>query len=374
MRALLPSPRSFALLASVALSGMGCNAIFGVDDLEVTGPTSSTGTGAQGTGGSTDGAGGTGGGAACGPGLQDKDADGVCAPACGADTCSGNGACDDTTGEAICSCNLGWEGGACSTCATGYVGAACDECDLGYQDNDADGSCLPACTTTTCGADGICDDASGVATCTCKPLFGGADCSTPCAPGTAGPGCAYHIIYGLDLVDDADWNVPADIPYDVDDAAGAGPYDRVAYRYVLNTSEIWVEMDPFSDDATMLGVPIDWIWDIPITNLAVISFATNLQSMTTPSSGSLEFWSDCYAEGPNGAFDHDDDRSGSTDCYGSMQVHAGTETVFSFNSWTNGSVNIDVGFGTAPTGNADWTFAGNGASFSTKRIEVYVRE
>src|SRR5690606_29821246 len=44
-----------------------------------------------------------------------------------------HGACDDSSGTALCACEAG------------YAGALCDACAPGYQDNDGDGTCEPGC-------------------------------------------------------------------------------------------------------------------------------------------------------------------------------------------------------------------------------------
>lgn len=104
--------------------------------------------------------------ASCAAGFQDNDGDGTCRPACSASTCSGHGTCVDTTGQTAC------------TCATGFTGSSCSTCAAGFQDNDGNGSCAPACTTSTCSGHGTCADSSGTATCSCAMGHGGATCST----------------------------------------------------------------------------------------------------------------------------------------------------------------------------------------------------
>ncbi|NUO48941.1 MAG: hypothetical protein HOV80_08810 [Polyangiaceae bacterium] len=367
-----------SLLALVALSVLctaACNQIFGVDDLVVGDGTGAAGGAGQGTGTTASGTGGDGTGGkndGCGPGLQDNDDNGMCEPACALDTCSQNGVCDDGSGEAVCACDTGWDGDACSVCATGYTGRTCSQCDTGYQDADDNGTCLLSCTASTCGVNGVCEDASGTAICICKPPFSGVDCSTACDPGKAGTDCSFRIIYGLDLVDGVTWLLPADVPYDIDDAASVAAFDRVAYRLILDDHEVWAEMDAFTTDATMLGIPVDWVWDVPVSDVVVSSFSPNLTSMPTPAAGNIEMWSACYSAGPNGVYDYDDDITGD-DCYGSLQVHVGTTTVLAFNSWAN-SGGIDVGIGNSPGQHPDWTFTNNGAAFTTKRLEVYVHE
>ena len=111
---------------------------------------------------------------ACAAGLQDNDGDGDCQPACSTANvgCGDHGSCDDTSGVALCDC------------AEGYTGDDCSTCDPGMQDRDGDGVCHPSCKAANlvCGDHGACDDASGVAVCSCEPAYAGAQCET-CASG-----------------------------------------------------------------------------------------------------------------------------------------------------------------------------------------------
>src|SRR6185436_20998324 len=64
------------------------------------------------------------------------------APRCGGPgglACGAHGRCDDAPGGMKCVCDAGHEGAGCGACAKDY------------QDNDGDGTCLPACTVK-CGA------------------------------------------------------------------------------------------------------------------------------------------------------------------------------------------------------------------------------
>jgi hypothetical protein len=218
----------------------------------------------------------------------------------------------------------------------------------------------------------MCDETSGTALGTCISGFSGADCSTMCPAGTAGTDCTFQILYGLDIPVSANWVLATDIPYDIDKSASAGTFSRVAYRLILDDQMVWAEMDAFTPDATKLGVPITWQWQIPVTNAVVTAISPNLMSVKTPTDGGLEFWSECYDKGPDGQFDeHDVITSEGPHCYGSMQVAVGGGTVLAFNGWSQGAV--DVGIGRATTGSPDWTFASNGGDFSKRRIEVYIR-
>jgi len=110
----------------------------------------------------------------CLNGWQDNDDDGSCQPTCqGAElNCGAHGNCDDSSGIAIC------------ICAPEYQGDACKDCIETHQDNDADGTCNPTCTTAAldCGENGGCEDSSGTALCICNEEYAGDLCEN-CAEG-----------------------------------------------------------------------------------------------------------------------------------------------------------------------------------------------
>jgi hypothetical protein len=366
----------------------------------------------------------------CATGLQDKDNNMTCAPECSDRTCSGNGACNDNSGTATCTCNPGYTGATCNTCAAGYqdndnnmtctlacnagtcsgngtcsdnsgtatctcnagyAGAACSTCAAGYQDNDNNMTCTLACNAGTCSGNGTCRDNSGTATCTCTGNFTGAACDVclpnftgaacdQCVAGKFGSNCDYDLVYDLNVPVGADYNVPTDVGYTTDNSGVAGAFTRVAYRMTLGTESVWVEMDAFTTNKAQLGIPVDWIFDQEVSNMTVISNARAVASISRPTNGKIEFWSNCYAPtgGDNGIYDHDDEHAGQgTDCYGSFQVHAGTNTIFAYNRWSGGG-NSDVGFGNNPASglggqHQDWTFAANAGLFTSRRIEVFVK-
>ncbi len=207
----------------------------------------------------------------------------------------------------------------------------------------------------------------------CRTGFTGQDCTTPCADGTAGPSCDYRLALALDIPVSGRWAAAGDVPYAVNRTALVGAFARVAYVLRLDAEEVWVELDAFTTDASQLGVPVDRIFDVPTSNMVVRSFAARQPDVLVPTSGSIELWSNCYDEGADGAYDSDDVIGVSEpDCYGSMQLHVGGSPVIAFNRWAEGD-SYDLGIGKAETGQPDWTFAQNGASFQKRRLEVYVR-
>jgi len=162
----------------------------------------------------------------CAQGYQDNDNNGTCLEDClTADVnCNGHGACDDSSGQAVCACQLAYTGPECTQCNTGYqdndddeiclkdchnarldcsiyghceditgeaicvcdvgyAGDLCDRCASGYQDNDGNGTCREDCSTADLGClHGQCQDSSGAAQCVCETGYAGDTCGE-CAPG-----------------------------------------------------------------------------------------------------------------------------------------------------------------------------------------------
>ncbi|MBN2495033.1 MAG: hypothetical protein JXR96_10615 [Deltaproteobacteria bacterium] len=101
----------------------------------------------------------------CAAGYQDHDGDGICAADCSTAGlgCSGHSHCDDSSGEAECVCDTGYQGlPDCASCADGY------------QDSDVNGSCLPSCELLgwTCSGHGSCGYEEGQAVCFCDEAGG----------------------------------------------------------------------------------------------------------------------------------------------------------------------------------------------------------
>lgn len=155
----------------------------------------------------------------CAPGFHPEGVDCVLDQTCMASSCSGHGTCSVQAGVVVCACNTGYDpasycagcatgyhflggvcvidescpvSGACSdhgicddssgqpvcSCGVGYSGVICGACAPGFQDNDHNGTCLVTCALygVTC-AHGVCSDADGTAGCTCPGGWTGADCS-----------------------------------------------------------------------------------------------------------------------------------------------------------------------------------------------------
>ncbi|MEI8289659.1 MAG: platelet-activating factor acetylhydrolase IB subunit [Verrucomicrobiota bacterium] len=194
---------------------------------------------------------------------------------------------------------------------------------------------------------------------------------------------SYQLVYDFDI-----GKAAKTITYDADNSAQiTQPFDRVAYLLELSKDGkaqwVYVSMNTFTDDIRKTGVPTfesKAVYQQQVEKLTVFS---NTKDMVTGSglTGNIEFWPNNYgaANAINipgaspSAFDFGDEIKPTGD-YGSMQVHnfEAKQTLFAFNHWAAGK-GCDLGIGNAPTGNADWTFAKNGAAYETKRLRVLVR-
>jgi sialate O-acetylesterase len=196
----------------------------------------------------------------------------------------------------------------------------------------------------------------------------------------------YQLVYDLDLA-----KLGPTITYEVDNCAKVRqPFDRIAYFLELegpdrNTQYVYVSMDAFTDALDKIGVPTvksGAHFQQNVANMNVYSNVKGIVTRTGLAGGNIEFWPNNYGPAnssnvPNASaqvWDFGDEPSGPADGYGSMQVHnhAAKQTLFAVNHWREGS-HADVGIGNQPTGNPDWTFAGNAGSYQAKRLRVFVR-
>ena len=155
--------------------------------------------------------------------------------------------------------------------------------------------------------------------------------------------------------------------YNVDNSGSiaTGSYDRVAYYLELDSYWVWVSMDAFNTDPTLVGVPADGSGIVEngtvVTNLVIESNHPNVTSRSIDT-GIIEFWASNYGGDGGGlfnsttAFDWKDSGGSTSSGHGSMQVADITplseKMIFSI----TGS---GIGIGSQPSGNPDWTFGPN---------------
>lgn len=193
----------------------------------------------------------------------------------------------------------------------------------------------------------------------------------------------YTLVYDLDLA-----KLGTDIAYDVDQAATAPAFDRVAYFVEVQKNGqpprfVYVSMDAFTADAKKLGIPTfasGANFQQAVSNLTVLSNVPDLATGALPV-GNIEFWPNNYgsanAAGVPGAdagvYDFGDQSVEPVDGYGCMQVHnfAAKQTLFAINQWKGGG-SADIGLGNSTGQTRDWTFNGNAHTYTAKRLRVLV--
>jgi serine/threonine protein kinase len=199
----------------------------------------------------------------------------------------------------------------------------------------------------------------------------------------------YQLVYDLNLE-----NLSKHIVYDVDRRNRiTRRFDRVAYFIELQKPEenrqyLYVSMAAFTRDLGEIGVPTFDSGARFQTNVASMNVYSNVAGIVTGtniSTGNIEFWPNNYGPG-NAAnvpgadskqFDFGDQMSPQpADGHGCMQVHnyGAKQTLFALNNWrSGGKAELGIGNNPNPKGNPDWTFAGNAASYKSKRLRVLVR-
>lgn len=197
----------------------------------------------------------------------------------------------------------------------------------------------------------------------------------------------YKLVYDLDMS-----KLAHDIKYDVDNSKAIKAFDRIGYLVELTTAsgeekKVFVSMAAFTDDVKKIGIPTiasQARFQTMVKSMDVFSNLASIKTGTNIETGNIEFWPDNYGM-PNGAnvpgasaaiYDFGDEIATPADGYGSMQVHnhGASQTLFSINRWNGGGNGADLGVGNGPAQTPDWTFSGNGGSYSSKRLRVYVRE
>ncbi len=197
----------------------------------------------------------------------------------------------------------------------------------------------------------------------------------------------YTLVYSLDVPVAANYG-GGTITYNLDNTNRLGSYDRVAYYLELqkpgqDLQYAWASMDAFSSDLGEIGVPVlstGATFQQLVANLNVVSNVPGVVE-GEGQNGNIEFWQTNY-EGANTlpvtgasgvAFDFGDNPTPGN--YGSMQIHnnSASQTVIAFNSWGGNGGNADLGIGSNPSGEPDWTFAENSGTYSVRKLQVLVR-
>src|SRR5690625_587030 len=202
----------------------------------------------------------------------------------------------------------------------------------------------------------------------------------------------YQVLYEIDLPINAAFRRSTPVAYVQNNSDTIPDFDRVAYYLRLvdgnGTNWVYVSMDAFTSDPVELGLPHHRdnpvIHQRSVENMNVSSNVPGVVTGTFLDGGHLEMWPSNYSEGDDygvfaasrSRFDWGDTGASTDEGYGSFQVHnvLARQTVFAWNRWGSSSaVDDDVGIGNQPTGEPDWTFAGNTANYSSRKLVILVR-
>lgn len=196
----------------------------------------------------------------------------------------------------------------------------------------------------------------------------------------------YQMVYQLNVPNAGQWSSQAQIPYTVNNAAAlaGASFNRVAYYMELDNGKwVWVSMDKFTSDPSLLGIPTGSnVWQQKVNSMNVFASANaGVTTGTNITTGNIEIWSHCYSPantlglpGANASTYDFDDQIAGQNCYGSFQVHnyGAKQTLFAYNRFARTDVS-DIGIGNN-TGNVhpDWTYMQNAAGVANKKIYVFI--
>ena len=203
---------------------------------------------------------------------------------------------------------------------------------------------------------------------------------------------SYTLVYSLAIPNSASFNFSNVGGYSIDNhtSIAANSFSRIGYYLELQKSGgplqyAFVSMNAFTGNAGQIGIPTTGsgaFFQRNVANMNVVSNVAGVVNGTGITTGSLEFWHTDYTQAngagvagaSNSTYDFGD-TAVSTLNYGSFQInnYGARQTIIGYNSWGGDNVgNSDLGIGNQATGNPDWTFAANAASYTIKNLEVYV--
>ncbi|OQB87095.1 MAG: Alpha-agarase precursor [Planctomycetes bacterium ADurb.Bin126] len=208
----------------------------------------------------------------------------------------------------------------------------------------------------------------------------------PIAPGKVSSGelSRMQLLYAVDdgLFDFND-------AYTVDNSASiaTGSFARVGYYVELGSNWVWVSMDTFSTNPTMLGVPKAGTGIVEngtlVGNLHVETNTGSPVTAGTYANGIIEFWASNYNANGGSLYGSNDskydwkDSGGTTGGgHGSFQVFTLNDTLTSGNTVFGITANGGSGIGDqvpeGSNGSRDWTFGPNTGTYGTRNLEIWV--
>lgn len=207
----------------------------------------------------------------------------------------------------------------------------------------------------------------------------------------------YTLIYTLPIPSDANYRDGTPVGYSLDQSGSIhNDYDRVAYYFELvdggGTYWVYVSMDDFAHGSVQaLGLPHNRNNPVAhqtiVNNMNVFASANLAGAITTGTgltTGNIEMWPGNYgagnaigipgANGSNLDFG-DQNNAGVSAGHSCFQIHnhGAGQVIFAYNHW-GASGTDSVGIGNRGTSHPDWTFSYNAASYTTRTLQILVRE
>ena len=240
------------------------------------------------------------------------------------------------------------------------------------------------------------------------PAFTVPDGATPPELDAVAEKADYELAYKFTPATSGSWVGTIGPAYAVDETRFRDfEYDRVAYALRIKSADgktnqwVWASMDPFTDDASKLGVACERranTWQCFVDNLYVQhGWSGVMEPILTDGSyprGNIEFFMGNYGggnakniPGANGAVnDFGDSNSNPTTgyTYNCLQVHSylAKQTVLAVNALGGGynangvkqTANPGVGIGNnVANTHTDWTFIYNAGQYTTRDLYIFVR-
>ena len=207
----------------------------------------------------------------------------------------------------------------------------------------------------------------------------------------------YRLVYQLAIPGSTpQYNTNA-IPYTVNEGRyGEEIFDRVAYLLELDGTWAYVSFDRHTPWLSKAGLTPLTVTSTPfqqiVSNMNVSSNVPGIVTGTGLTTGNIEFWGGNYEVTnalniPNASattFDFGDKMtSGGHGCF-QVHNHGAGQTIFAYDNWGgNSGQPSSLGIGNNPNAGVagqggslqgpDWTFAPNGANFTTRNLYVLIR-
>lgn len=215
---------------------------------------------------------------------------------------------------------------------------------------------------------------------TCTAGASGLPCPDQAVLDVVDEACEYRLLHDLTITSNP--NYTTGVPWSVDNTAAAADdtWSRIALLMEIDGDHVWVSMDDYTgNNALQAGIAHPAGGFSHQTIVSNMNVRSNVVADRDGVAGNIEMWQFNYTQagalglgGNNGLFDFDDTPTPGD--HGSYQVHdfGAGETLFALNRFNRGQV-CEIGLGTNPSGQPDWTFEQRCNSTGAKRLRIFLK-